>query len=202
MKTLFRASLLATSLLTSLLLTASAQTPAAPAAPAAPGGSKANSGRVSDEETKDHWWDCSLPGGNYTVSIGKITSVSMHQYIVKTPTQAATALPMPTRVYEVNIATDTAMVTRFYYMETATDGGALSTVKTGLDRLNEAGNQAADRTGTAKYWQLVQKDYPLSTHAHTIEFRLESLDDLNRLFGSVKRCWMVGRGARFSIVNQ
>jgi hypothetical protein len=173
---------------------------AAPAAPAAPASSSKD--RVKDEETKDHWWDCSLPGGNYCLSIGKITSVSMHQYIVKTPTQAASATPLPTRVYEVNIATDTAMVTRFYYIETATDGGSLSTVKTGLDRLGEVANQAAERTGTAKYWQMVQKDYPLSTHAHTIEYRVESMDDLNRLYGSVKRSWLTGRGARFAIINQ
>jgi hypothetical protein len=48
----------------------------------------------------------------------------------------------------------------------------------------------------------VQKDYPLSTHAHTVEYRLETLDDLNRLYGSVKRSWLTGKGARFTIVNQ
>jgi hypothetical protein len=196
MKTTLCSSLLALVLLQGLTVHSLAQSP--PPAPAANKGS----GKVSDEETKDHWWDCTLPGGNYCISIGKITSVSMHQYIVKTPTQAATAMPLPTRVYEVNIATDVALVTRFYYIESATDGGTLSTVKTGLDRLGEVANQAADRTGTAKYWQMVQKDYPLSTHAHTIEYRLESMDDLNRLYGSVKRSWLTGRGAKFTIVNQ
>jgi hypothetical protein len=197
MKTLLYSTLLSLTVLQGLTSIGFAQ-----GAPAAPAANTAKDSRFKDEETKDHWWDCSLPGGNYCISIGKITSVSMHQYIVKTPTQAGSAVPLPTRVYEVNIATDAAMVTRFYYIESATDGGTLSTVKTGLDRLTEVANQAADRTGTAKYWQMVQKDYPLSTHAHTIEYRLESMDDLNRLYGSVKRSWLTGRGARFAIVNQ
>ena len=200
MKTLLCSSLLA--LAFGQLTISSSLAQAAPAAPTAPAANANNKGRVADEETKDHWWDCSLPGGNYCISIGKITSVSMHQYIVKTPTQTASAAALPTRVYEVNIATDVALVTRFYYIESATDGGSLSTVKTGLDRLNQVADQAAERTGTAKYWQMVQKDYPLSTHAHTVEYRLESMDDLNRLYGSVKRSWLTGRGARFTIVNQ
>lgn len=157
---------------------------------------------VKDEETKDPWWDCTLPGGNFTVHIGKITSVSMHQYIVKAPTQSAGATPLPSRVYEVNVATDTAQVTRFYYIESAVDGGQSNIVKTGIDRLNDVAGRLADKTGSAKFWHLVQKDYPQTTHAHTVEFRLDSKEDLDRLFGSVKRCWMVGRGARFTIVNQ
>jgi hypothetical protein len=161
-----------------------------------------NSGRITDTETKDGWWDCSLPGGNYCISIGKINSVSMHEYVVKSPAQSPTAVPQPARVWEVNIGTDSALVSRFYYIEAASDGGSLNTVKTGLDRLNDVANQAAERTGTVKYWQQVQKDYPLSTHAHTVEFRLETKDDLLRLFGSVKRSWLLGRGARFSVAAQ
>lgn len=173
-----------------------AQAPA-PAAPAAPA-----SDRVKDEETKNGWWDCTLPGGNYTIALGKITSVSIHEYVVKSPSQTPGAVPLPARVWEVNIATDAAVVPRFYYVEAAVDGGQSSAVKTGLDRLNDLANKGAERTGTVKFWQMVQKDYPLSTHAHTVEFRLESRDDLSRLFGSVKRAWQTGRGARFTIVNE
>jgi hypothetical protein len=193
-------SLIYSTVLALLLMPSSpAQTPNVPTPP---GGTGGKSGRITDEETKNLLWDCTLPGGNYTVAIGKITSVSTHQYVVKTPTQTATAAPLPTRVYEVNIATDSAMVTRFYYIETAVDGGALSTVKTGFDRVTQVADQAADRTGAVKFWQMVQKDYPLSTHAHTIEYRLESMDDLNRLFASVKRAWTTSKGVRFAIVNQ
>lgn len=180
-------------------LTTSAQAQAVPGSTTTPSAKKDG---VKDEETKDHWWDCTLPGGNFTVHVGKITSVSMHQYIVKSPAQSANAAPLPSRVYEVNVATDTAQVTRFYYIESAVDGGQSNIVKTGIDRLNDVANRVADKTGSAKFWQLVQKDYPQTTHAHTVEFRLDSKDDLDRLFGSVKRSWMVGRGARFTIVNQ
>ena len=176
---------------------AQAQAPAQPAAAPAPA-----SDRVKDEETKNGWWDCTLPGGNYTIALGKITSVSIHEYVVKSPTQTPGAVPLPARVWEVNIATDAAVVPRFYYVEAAVDGGQASIVKTGLDRLNDVANKAAERTGSVKFWQMVQKDYPLSTHAHTIEFRLESREDLGRLFGSVKRAWQTGRGAKFTINNE
>ncbi len=164
--------------------------------------SNSSPGRVSDEETKDGWWDCTLPGGNFCVGLGKISSVSIHEYAIPMPTQLPGAVPLPSRVYEVNVGTDTALVARFYFVEAATEASALNVTKTALERVNQVANEAANRTGTLKLWQMVQKDYPQTTHAHTVEFRLESREDLNRLYGSVKRAWLTGRGARFSIINQ
>ncbi|MBP7948010.1 MAG: hypothetical protein KA004_00040 [Verrucomicrobiales bacterium] len=169
---------------------------------AANNNAESNPERIRDVQTTDHWWDCTLPGGNFCISIGKISSVSIHEYAVPVPTQTPGAVPLPSRVFEVNIGTDTALVARFYYVEAATEASALNVTKTAIERINQVANEAASRTGTLKLWQMVQKDYPNTTHAHTVEYRLESRDDLNRLYGSVKRAWLTGKGARFTIVNE
>jgi hypothetical protein len=155
--------------------------------------------RISDIETNDGRWDCSLPGGNYCVSIGKIISTSIHEFLVQVPSTTASPIPLPTRVVEANITTDGNQIVRFYFVESATDVSATTVTKTALERINQVANEAANRTGTLKPWQMVQKDYPLATHAHTTEFRVSSRADLNRLYGSAKRSWITGKGARFSI---
>lgn len=151
-----------------------AQTPA-PAAPAAPG--------VTDTEAQNNFWDCTLPGGSYTVALNKISVVSLHEFNLTGG-----------RVTEFNIVTEGAGMARFYYMEAALPGSGSAAAEAAKTRLTELANTAADRTGTEKVWQKVLKDYPLATHAHTIEFRLQSKADLIALHASAKRAWMTGRG--------
>ncbi len=189
------------------ILTTTAQNPGTPANPSGAAGTAQGQnqrgtsapGRIVDEENTTGRWDCSLPGGNFTISLGKILGTSIHQYVVPTPTTTASPVPLPTRVHEVNIATDGALVVRFYFVESATDASMLNVTQTALARVNQVANEAANRAGTVKPWQMVQKDYPMSTHAHTVEFRVETLDDLHRLYGSVKRSWITGKGAAFSV---
>jgi hypothetical protein len=158
-------------------------------------------GKISDVETKDGRWDCSLPGGNFTVALGHIHAVSIHQYVVSTPTPTASPVPLPTRVHEANLAMNGGMQVRFYFVESATEASALNVTKTALERANQLANEAASRTGTMKVWQMVQKDYPVATHANSVEFRVNSLADLTRLYGSLKRSWITGKGAQFSIAE-
>ena len=145
-----------------------------PAAPA-PG--------VTDTEATNNFWDCTLPGGNYTVLLNKISVVSLHEF----------NLPGG-RVTEMNIVTEGAGLARFYYMEAALPGGGTAAAEIAKARLTELANTAADRTGTEKVWQKVQKDYPLATHAHTMEFRLLNKADLTTIHASARRAWMTGKG--------
>lgn len=155
-----------------------AQAPA-PAAPA-PG--------VTDAEVPNNFWDCTLPGGNYTVSLNRINVVSIHEF----------NLPGG-RVTEMNIVTEGAGLARFYYMEASLPGGGTAAAEVAKARLTDLANTAADRTGTDKVWQKVQKDYPLATHAHTIEFRLQNKADLTSLHTSAKRAWMTGKGRTVTV---
>ncbi len=138
---------------------------------------------VTDVESQNNFWDCTLPGGSYTVALNRISVVSLHEF----------NLPGG-RVTEMNIVTEGAGLARFYFMEAVLPGSGTAAAEVAKARLTEIANTAADRTGTEKIWQKVQKDYPLATHAHTIEFRLQNKADLTALHASAKRAWMTGRG--------
>jgi hypothetical protein len=154
-----------------------AQTPAPTPAPTT----------VTDIEVPTSFWDCTLPGGNYTVALSKISVVSLHEF----------NLPGG-RVTELNIVTEGDALARFYFMEAVLPGGGTAAADLAKTRLTGLAEAAADRTGTDKTWQKVQKDYPLATHAHTIEFRLATKADLTALHASAKRAWMTGKGRTVS----
>ena len=48
---------------------------------------------------------------------------------------------------------------------------------------------------------MVQKQYPTTTHAKTIEFRVKDLGTLDALLGSAKGAWISGKGRKF-VVNE
>ncbi len=119
-------------------------------------------------------WRCTTPGGTYVVALRSIVSISMHEYVVD---GAA-------RVTELNIDTTGNALARFYYLEAITPQTPLAVGQSTLNKLQEMAEQASARTGQEEIWQKVTKTYPGSTHAHTIEYRLESKDDLKKIFNS------------------
>ncbi|MFZ4775939.1 MAG: hypothetical protein ACOYM3_11270 [Terrimicrobiaceae bacterium] len=131
-------------------------------------------------------WRAELPGGTFVVALTAITSVSSHEYVVDNTT----------RVTEVTVATIGSVIGRFYYLEPNTPeapgGIGQSTINFVQDKVTEA----ADRTGS-DLWKKVVKSYPTSTHAHTVEYRLESKQSLQKLYKGVETAWLRGRGATF-----
>jgi hypothetical protein len=145
---------------------------------------------VNDAENRIGFWDCTLPGGNFTIALGKICSVSIHEYAVTGG-----------RVTEAVIDTEGSVCARFYYMEPLNAGSNLAITGVVKERLNQVLETAADRTGTDKVWKKVQKDYPLATHAHTVDFRLQSAANLQAIFNSAKTAWLSGRGRSIRIAE-
>lgn len=131
-------------------------------------------------------WRCVLPGGIYEVNVRSIISVSSHEYIVDAGA----------RVTEVNLDTAGALVARFYYLEpltpTTPTGFGAATVAKAQSLLSQAtSNTAADA------WQKVVKNYPSTTHAHTVEYRLTSKEDLTNLFNSLDNAFRSGKAGTF-----
>jgi hypothetical protein len=120
-------------------------------------------------------WTCKLPGGTYEVRLSSIVAVSSHEYIVD---GAA-------RVTEVNIDTTGNSLVRFYYLEPMTPTSPIGLGQSALNKLQDYAKEAATRTDTEEVWEKVVKNYPTSTHAHTVEYRLDSKDDLDKIFTSV-----------------
>jgi len=131
-------------------------------------------------------WRAEMPGGIYVVALSTITTISSHEYVLD-----ATA-----RVTEVTIGTIGNLVARFYYIEPATPAIPGGLGQSAVTFLQDKAVEAADRLG-ADVWKKVVKNYPATTHAHTIEYRVESKAVLQKLQQSVESAWMRGKGATF-----
>lgn len=143
---------------------------------------------VNDDENQKRRWECSLPGGEYSVNLGAITSVSKHSYVLD-----GTLL-----VTEVTVDTTGTALARFYFIEPITK----DTTFNALDRIQKRAEQlrqrGQNRTGT-KADEMAQKSYPATTHARTIEFRIMNEVELNALYASLYRSWNSGKGRTFRI---
>jgi hypothetical protein len=138
----------------------------------------------------DALWQCTLPGGVYLVALRSIASISTHEYIVD---GAA-------RVTEVTVATNSSVEARFYYLEPVTPSSASTLVPTSaLTVLTQhAQDTVNSQASSESVWQKVVKTYPTTTHAHTVEYRLESKDNLQALYSSLQQSWTTGKGVNFT----
>ena len=132
-------------------------------------------------------WRCELPGGTYEVALRAIVSVSIHEYIVDGVA----------RVNEVNVDTQGNMAARFYYLEPAAAKSPLGVGQSAIDRISDLAKEAGQRVGADEVWQRVVKSYPTTTHAHTIEYRVESEDQLKQIFTSAQGAFESGKSATF-----
>ncbi len=143
---------------------------------------------IEDDENKKRRWQCSLPGGEYSVNIGNITSVSKHSYVLD-----GTLL-----VNEVTVDTIGTALARFYFIEPITKDTNFNALARIQKRAKELQNRAQSRTGT-KADEMAQKSYPTTTHARTIEFRIINEVELNALYSSLFTAWDTGKGRTFRI---
>jgi hypothetical protein len=124
-------------------------------------------------------WRAILPGGTYSVALRSIVSVSSHEYLVEGGA----------RVTEVNIDTTGNALARFYYIGAAKAQSPFGLGQSTLEKVEELATEAVDRAGGEEIWRKVMKNYPTSTHAHTVEFRLESLEQLEKLRKSAEEAF-------------
>jgi len=164
-------------LLTALLAcVASAQTPA----PANP--------QPTGNQSVMPLFRAQLPGGIYEVAVRNIVSVSSHEYLVDGAV----------RVVEMNIDTVGSILARFYFLEpnvpTPPSGLGASVV----DKAQQYLAQAADKTGQDA-WKKVIKNYPTTTHARTVEYRLQSREELNKLFEAAEESFRLQKSRTVKI---
>lgn len=137
---------------------------------------------------QDHsTWTAELPGGTYSVMLGAINSISQHEYVVD---GAA-------RVTEVNIDTMGPLVVRFYYIGPNTPQTPDGIGQSGADLLEEKAKEVMERAGGEDIGTKVVKNYPTTTHAGTVEYRLATLESLEKLFKSVQQSWLSRKAGKF-----
>ena len=145
-----------------------------------------------DPGTKVALWICNTPGGTYEVALRIIVSVSICEYIVNGTVH----------VDEVNIDTTGNSSVRFYYLEPVTPNAPDGMGQSAIDKAKELAQQAAQAAGDTTgvdVWKKVIKNYPTSTHAHTIEYRVDSKDDLMTLFKSAEKAVRTATATTLSI---
>jgi len=130
---------------------------------------------AKEGEGPKRFWHATLPGGEYTVAIDRISSVSMHEYVLNTQLI----------VTEMAIDTNGRALARFYYVKSVTEGSKNATATSVAERGREVVDRVA-RKGETDFHNLPQKDYPATSHAGMIEYRLLSLKDLKALYKSVQ----------------
>ena len=127
------------------------------------------------------FWKCEMPGGTYTVNLTTVSSVSTHEYLVGAM-----------RVTELTVATTGSVVTRFYYIEPYATKSPIGLGQSVIDKAQEKADELGSRlqqAGIDPPWKKVVKDYPLATHAHTVEYRVEKLEQIEKLRASLEAAW-------------
>jgi len=126
-------------------------------------------------------WEADMPGGTFIVRLSAILEISTHEYVVD---GAA-------RVTEANVCTSGTGYVRFYYIEPNVPQAPDGIGQSSIDALKDRMQDASTRVGADDAWRKVVKNYPTTTHAHTIEYRLPTKDSVYKLFDSVKTAWLV-----------
>lgn len=141
----------------------------------------------TDQNSPLRAWEASFIRGHYLVWLNSISSVSKHEYV-------ADAVA---RVVEVNIATNSSVEARFYFLEPVTSENKSGVAGAGqaiLDRAKQAVSSVAERVSPGSSDMRVVKNYPGSTHAHTVEFVLDEEEKLDSLYASLLQAVKSGRG--------
>jgi len=134
-------------------------------------------------------WRATLPGGSFVVALRSMVSVGMQEYVVD---GAA-------RVTEVNIDTTGNALARFYYLEPITPQTPMAAGQSLINKAQELATEAVGRTGQEEVWKKVVKSYPSSTHAHTVEFRVGSKEDLKKIFESAETAMRESKDTIFTL---
>lgn len=147
--------------------------------------------RVKELETPSNtrFWQCNINGGEIMVAVDRIGSISKTQYLLDGGLLCT----------EVTIDTlGGQSLTRIYHVVPATEAVAANAATKIVDRAKEVLDNTSARAGSRLH-EMVQKSYPTTTHAHTVEFRVMQLQDLEALYSSLKATWTSGKGRTFTI---
>ncbi|MDP0490472.1 MAG: hypothetical protein Q7Q71_05435 [Verrucomicrobiota bacterium JB023] len=145
---------------------------------------------ATDEEDLRRFWQLALPEGNFLVSLDRIASISKHSYL----------LDGGLVVTEVTIDTIGNALCRIYQITPAGEDSQLNIAQQATQRARELTSRGESLTG-ADINTMVQKTYPHTTHAKTIEYRVKEKATLNALYSSLTTALVQGKGRTFTIAQ-
>ena len=140
---------------------------------------------ASQTDSNPRYWQASFAnGGHYLVRLDRISSASKQIYISDGSA----------RVVEVNIGADNAVVARFYFLEPAGRDTPIAAGQIIMDRAQDVAKTVASKVSPSAAQLQVVKNYPASTHAHTVEFVLQDEATLDSLYSSLMQAVSTGQG--------
>jgi hypothetical protein len=134
-------------------------------------------------------WRCEVPGGVTEVAVRSIVSVSSHEYTVDGAS----------RVVEVNVDTTGHMALRFYFIEAQTPSAPGGAGQSAIERARELAKDISGRSGMDATLRRAAKNYPATTHSHTIEYRLDSEEQLQRILASASAAFRSGTSGNLKL---
>lgn len=145
---------------------------------------------ASDSDSPNSFWTGNFATGQIMVNIHKIASVSQQKYL----------LDGQFIVYEVSIDVDGNALTRIYYIEPLAESSSSSAVNAVTERAKSVFGSVQDRAtnGNLDINTTVSKSYPATTHSHTIEYRVSSLEEVNMVYKSLCVALQRGQGRTFT----
>ena len=175
-------------LVTAPQLIAQGQSREAPEATQAP----AEDEKIEDKPDPARFWQATVQGGHYMVSLERISAISRHKYV----------LDGAVIVDEVTVDALGQALVRFYFLKPISDAATGNSAGAAASRIIDRGRELVDRTADqagTEIHNMVVKKFPDTTHARTVEYRLLSESELGALYGSVRTAWETGRGRKFRI---
>jgi len=142
---------------------------------------------TTDDIIDRQFWQATVPGGNYIVALDAITSVSSHAYI----------LDGVAVITEVNIDTDGNSLVRFYTITplVAYENADIQDLfSEGIDSLKEVTSSISE----GESLKLTHKTTN-TTHAKTVEYQIDTLPNLKKLFRSIQRSYLDSQGRSFTL---
>ena len=143
---------------------------------------------TTDEADLKRFWQLALPDGHFMVALERIASISRSSYV----------LDGGLIVTEVTIDTVGNALCRIYQITPAAENSSTSTAQRAAQRARDLTGRAEEVTGS-NLSTMVQKSYPTTTHAKTIEYRIQERSTLDALYASLNKAWREGKGRRFTV---
>lgn len=137
-------------------------------------------------------WRAEMPGGEYVVKLSSVASISKHDYTVD-GTLA---------VQELTIATNANVTARFYYIEPKTPSAASGVGDSAIRTIKDRASQALEKVNKTAHTTVmteVVKNYPVTTHAHMVEFRLPTADALKAAYESARNAWIRNKNGTYKV---
>ncbi len=133
-------------------------------------------------------WEFQAPGGHYSVRLDRISSVSWHSYLIEGGS----------RVTEMNLGEHAGShFLRIYAIDAV---GASDESSKPTDTTSDAtAGKIEESTSRQEPWEKVVKDYPATTHAHTVEFRVTDASLVKSIFGQALAAFASQKGGRFTV---